>query len=615
LGVLAIVVVLGGVGPSVSAPQATAQAGLFSAAQPPAQADTRPVDRWVIRQRFVTVNFGLLNGTPRGTGSPTVQGDVLPLNLFSFESQLFPDVAITAVRDRVERAAAGTGYVWVGHVQGVGPLLGTVTIAVENGIMYATIRANDALYRVQYAGTGTHVVQQLDERALPIDHGHLFMRPEQAGGGVGAARAAVRAAAGSPGGRVAADAAANAVRVLVIYTPGALAQEGGAGISGLNTKISSAVSDANQGFTNSGVDIQISLAGQPQAVTYNSQQGTLEPDLRCITPGVTKAGCPEAVAAGIQQMRLAAGADLVSLWVEGTIGPQCTAQNPCSVGIGWVMFAAFIGRETLFRTQAYTVVMSNYATAPNYTFAHEIGHNMAANHDHATDDPGYTQSCTNQPNPNLKICPYNNNAFDWVFNAPNPADSFRTIMAYPQPCNGCPVIPFYSNPTIPCNGQPACGVGNTDNHATLNVVAPAAAGFCEAFGAGCVAVPTATPTPTPTATPVGGLPTPVVNCNPRPRVTVSTQPAGANNLQVTIQAGANGWINQIGIGAATNARIDIAGQTGVTGNQTFPMPPGTTSFTFVVHHATLGQATTVPLTVVDTCGSWQTFVGGGGNAF
>jgi hypothetical protein len=45
------------------------------------------------------------------------------------------------------------------------------------------------------------------------------------------------------------------------------------------------------------------------------------------------------------------------------------------------------------------------------------------------------------------------------------------------------------------------------------------------------------------------------------------------------------------------------------------MPPGTTSFTFVVHHATLGQATTVPLTVVDTCGSWQTFVGGGGNAF
>jgi hypothetical protein len=78
---------------------------------------------------------------------------------------------------------------------------------------------------------------------------------------------------------------------------------------------------------------------------------------------------------------------------------------------------------------------------------------------------------------------------------------------------------------------------------------------------------------------------------------------------------ANGWINRIQFGTATNATIDVAGLTGITGSQTITLPPTVTTTAFSVHHPKVGQSTSVPLTVVDTCGAWETFVGGGPSAF
>jgi hypothetical protein len=51
------------------------------------------------------------------------------------------------------------------------------------------------------------------------------------------------------------------------------------------------------------------------------------------------------------------------------------------------------------------------------------------------------------------------------------------------------------------------------------------------------------------------------------------------------------------------------------GNFTVTFPPGTQQATFYVLRQTAGQATTVPLTVIDGCGAWPTFVGGGPTAF
>jgi hypothetical protein len=51
------------------------------------------------------------------------------------------------------------------------------------------------------------------------------------------------------------------------------------------------------------------------------------------------------------------------------------------------------------------------------------------------------------------------------------------------------------------------------------------------------------------------------------------------------------------------------------GSFTLPLPDRPASTTFWVRRATDGRATSLPLVVVDDCGTWPTFVGGGPTAF
>jgi len=75
----------------------------------------------------------------------------------------------------------------------------------------------------------------------------------------------------------------------------------------------------------------------------------------------------------------------------------------------------------------------------------------------------------------------------------------------------------------------------------------------------------------------------------------------------------NNPLQRIAFGALQNAKVTLGGQP-MTSGQTYVVPPATVSVDFAVERATPGQATTVPLTIVDRCGSWQTFVGGGTGA-
>ncbi|MGE3910845.1 MAG: glycosyl hydrolase family 28-related protein [Chloroflexota bacterium] len=133
--------------------------------------------------------------------------------------------------------------------------------------------------------------------------------------------------------------------------------------------------------------------------------------------------------------------------------------------------------------------------------------------------------------------------------------------------------------------------------------------------------PTRTPIPTATSTPTLTVtPTPRPSCAPRPPVTMSTTPAGPGALQVTLTvtrpaAAPNNTIQQLQFGPAQNATIEIGGQTRPGGNFTLNLPPGTQQVTFTVRRQTAGQPATAPFAVVDDCGAWFTFVGGGPNAF
>jgi hypothetical protein len=100
---------------------------------------------------------------------------------------------------------------------------------------------------------------------------------------------------------------------------------------------------------------------------------------------------------------------------------------------------------------------------------------------------------------------------------------------------------------------------------------------------------------------------------------VVTQPvAGGGKLQVHIEAtqlntGQNNRVSELRFGQLANARVTLNGQT-VSDNQTVTLPANMFGADFTVERVTPGQATTVPFTVVDGCGEWKTFVGGGAGA-
>ena len=113
------------------------------------------------------------------------------------------------------------------------------------------------------------------------------------------------------------------------------------------------------------------------------------------------------------------------------------------------------------------------------------------------------------------------------------------------------------------------------------------------------------------------MPTP---CGPRPRVQ-TTPVAGGGKLQVHVEALAmptvqNNALRQLRFGAFQNARVILNGQP-IASGQTFTVadPANTHGVDFTIERVTPGQAAMVPFTVVDGCGEWPTFVGGGPTAF
>jgi len=127
--------------------------------------------------------------------------------------------------------------------------------------------------------------------------------------------------------------------------------------------------------------------------------------------------------------------------------------------------------------------------------------------------------------------------------------------------------------------------------------------------------PTRTPSPTPTQTPAA-----TIACSPRPPIVMSHAPAGLGALQVSIFASTapsspNNRLHELQFGVATNAKINVQGIVGAVGNVTVALPGHPEVVSFTVHRAAPGLATTVPVVVIDDCGAWPTFVGGGPDAF
>jgi hypothetical protein len=108
-----------------------------------------------------------------------------------------------------------------------------------------------------------------------------------------------------------------------------------------------------------------------------------------------------------------------------------------------------------------------------------------------------------------------------------------------------------------------------------------------------------------------------IRCTPRPRIQTNLTPGGTS-LQVHVEATPlntqqNNPLHELRFGPLQNPKVTLNGQS-VASDQTVTIAPNTHAVDFTVERMTPGQATTVPFTVLDGCGLWPTFVGGGTSA-
>ena len=316
-----LLALLAGVAPA--APTAAAGYGsLFTAAPAPAG---RAADPHAIRERFVTVNPGILLSAREGGGSVAFN--------------LFDDTVLTATRIDLQLRGSGD-FTWVGRV-GAG---GTAVVTVRDGAVVGSIVDLDrGTFSIGPAPGGVHVIAQVDPASYPREDD-------------------VMAAPAAPGRAIEPDADAvpgiPVVTVLVVYTANAAADLGGA--AAVEALAANEVAKTNLAYQDSGVIHRLELAGVRRAVDYqeaSQSQVNLE--------RLTRAG--DGYLDAVHGWRDQAAADLVVLIVE-PMSDYC--------GSAWIMPEA----DPAFAANAFAV-MSWDCARDNLSFPHETGHLFGANHE------------------------------------------------------------------------------------------------------------------------------------------------------------------------------------------------------------------------------------------
>ena len=323
--------------------------------------------------------------------------------------ELFPGVDLRA--DLTRRDVNRDGLVsWSGQVPD--EPLSTVTFVRVGNVLQGSVRTLDAAYSIEPAGDGgLHTIRQVDLSRIGEELEPRVVPQRLAD-----------AALDGPGPE---GDDGSSFDVLVVYTPAARAAAGGTDAAIL-ARINLGVTETNTAYANSGIIPRLRLVGA-EPISY-AESGDLGLDLERVTDAGD--GYMEAVHA----RRDAVGADLVQL----VVGP-----NPSACGVAWLMQSLSSG----FAPNAFSVIDYN-CISPNYTFGHELGHNMGSNH--APDNP-----VTGTP-----LYPYS-------FGYKHPAQAFRTVMAY-NCSGGCPRVLHFSNPAASYNGAPTGTVAQHNNALSIN---------------------------------------------------------------------------------------------------------------------------------------------------
>jgi hypothetical protein len=369
---------------------------LFTVSQQPA-AYSPSLEANIIRSQYVTIDFSQLqsaseNGDPGDGSSPPDAR----LNL-----NLFPDLALTALLKHSDLNWSGS-TTWIGIVEGDPYSHVSLTYRdgmLSGGIAVPTWKDGQRLYfTIRPVSEGVHVVYQVDpagfQNEAPPTQPEIQPNQSQV----------------EPTFPQAED--GSFIDVMVLYTDDARSDAGSQ--LAIELLVDTAIQDTNESYANSGITQRLRLVYTGE-VTYtepNNSQTTLE----CMQ--TSGDGCLE----NVLTLRDDYAADIVTLLIKE---PTDTG----TFGIGYWMQTV----SSSFAAWAFNVVDMDCINGPEafYSYAHELGHNMGAQHD------WYNKN---------NLVPYTY-AHGFV-----PASrNWRTIMAYPSECTAagtiCDRILYWSNPS------------------------------------------------------------------------------------------------------------------------------------------------------------------------
>ncbi len=338
--------------------------------------------------------------------------EVLHQKAASLTLNLEPGLDLRA--HRLDSYVAESGaLIWSGVIEDPGTLIvpfsreafpfdpiNSVMLVKNGDRITGNVHFNGDWYKIRPLRTGGHAIVAVDSSLMPPDHPAEYAR--------------LRNIPMPEGGPAKAD---TVIRVMVHYTSAAASASGD-----INGLIDLAMAETNQGYTNSGVLIDLVLAHRSQ-VSYTESSN--------FTTNLTRyRGTSDGYMDGIHTTRNSVTADVGVLLINNT--QYCGLAS----GIGSTASTAFVA--------VYWDCATGY-----YSFAHEIGHLQSARHDPATDP---------------STSPY---AYGHGYRY-NGSPKWRTIMAYNCTGGGCPRLNYWSNPTKLYNGQPMGTASQSDNTRVLN---------------------------------------------------------------------------------------------------------------------------------------------------
>lgn len=384
---------------------------LFQPVTDPRRADG-PADAKIIRSRAVSVDLAqLTNLDPTG-------GQVARFNLFD-------DAAYDVVFERFEPISAET-FGWIGRL--TGDVSGTFALVVVDDLVAMNIHTlQDGSYQVRHIADDVYAVIQVDPAAFP---------PCANGGDhiVGEQTAHVRIIAGdsAPAQPPEAKPAATdemstsddspddtqtllsdqVIDVLVVYT--SLARAAAGSTNAIKALINLGALEANDAYVNSGSHQSLNLVYVGE-IAY-TEPGSIETALDDLT------NKHDGLLREVHDLRGIYGADMVSLIIENT--------SYC--GLAWVLTEPALES---WHNWTFSAVRYDCVAGPNWSFAHELGHNMACFHDRDNVSPEAPE-------------PLNPWAYGFRFYGVS-GTQWRTIMAY-APGNR---IQYFSNPFVEYDGE------------------------------------------------------------------------------------------------------------------------------------------------------------------